>query len=131
MMFDVYRAGRLGFVVIFGLLSLQFPPKGMAAVGDLYHCQPQHFYGIDGKGELQRFLLEKFRFRWGEGNIVFGSEGYFGNIQKKIIGDGELFESSDKNEIIRFHQGLFWYSTNLGPVAGTEMMFAVCIKAEK
>ena len=99
--------------------------------GDVYYCQMTNFNGITLEGEQINFKLEMFQFKLDQTKnaMVFGSTGYFTDIETELVDDWLNLESWTAKRpylMITFEGGKFLY-TRTG-LSMAEIVSADCDK---
>ena len=66
---------------------LLISPFSFADWGDVYYCQMTNSSGITLEGEKENYKLEKFQFKLDKTKnvMMFGSSGYFTDVEKKLV----------------------------------------------
>ena len=99
--------------------------------GDVYYCQMTNFNGLTIEGEQKNFKLERFQFKLDQTKnaMVFGSTGYFTDIETELVDDWLNLESWTAKRpylMITFEGGKFLY-TRTG-LSMAEIVSADCDK---
>ena len=103
---------RFIFIILF---LVSFGSVSMGGVGDVYYCDET--INLDIKNhKIQKYKLGKFKFKWEEYLISFGSGAHFfkDDIQpfKENRPSQEAFVLVNENSITKFRSGDFYYSSN-------------------
>lgn len=85
-------------------------PFSFADWGDIYYCQMTSFSKTTLQGKKVDYKLEKFQFKLDESQkaMVFGSKGYFANVEMKIAWSEGM--SNETWEAARGSARLFFHS---------------------
>ena len=59
---------------------LVFPSIGFSGMGDVYFCESTKFIDLKD-GEVKNYKDEKFKFKRTSTGLIFGSEGYFKDVE--------------------------------------------------
>ena len=98
---------RFIFIVLF---LISFGSVSMGGVGDIYFCEPTT-YVITENHEARTYTLEKFKFKWEQSQIKFGSGSYFDDASYNIEFErDEMFQARRKFSFLMFWEGDFYYS---------------------
>jgi len=118
---------------IIGLALSLLLASGTASAdwGDVYYCQMTNFNGLTIEGEQKNFKLERFQFKLDQTKnaMVFGSTGYFTDIETELVDDWLNLESWTAKRpylMITFEGGKFLY-TRTG-LSMAEIVSADCDK---
>lgn len=94
------------FLVSFGSVS-------MGKWGDVYYCEMTNLVNIKNHNH-EKFLNQKFKFRWEKSNIVMKSDGYFNNTMYLDLDNplSEIFSGKDEtgSSIVNFKDGNLYFS---------------------
>ena len=91
---------------------LVFPSVGFSGVGDVYFCESNKFIELQD-GRLKTFKDDKFKFKRTSTGLIFGSEGYFKDVEftsKTHDIGSELFFYKTKYQMFAYENGTFTYS---------------------
>ena len=91
---------------------LVFPSIGFSGMGDVYFCESTKFIDLKD-GEVKNYKDEKFKFKRTSTGLIFGSEGYFKDVEftsKTHDIGSDLFYYKKKYDMFAHENGTFTYS---------------------
>ena len=96
---------------------LLISPFSFADWGDVYYCQMTSHSKVSLEGKMTGYTLEKFQFKLDKTKnaMVFGQEGYFGNMEYELregsnLPSQEYWFADDEVSTVFFQRGKFLYS---------------------